>query len=161
MRLAYGMGWATGNIGGTPAVFHTGGSPQFSSWMVLIPTQKRAFITLTNANNWIPGPGVSSTELIPKGVMLLLSGQDPEQGTSLPSMYAWLDALAVALGGILTWSLVRRLRHPVQRPGSRLHGVISAFPLVWEVGLPIALLAGFPQLYEVHSWTHVMAYTPT
>ena len=44
--------------------------------------------------------------------------------------------------------------------GSRLHGVISAFPLVWEVGLPIALLAGFPQLYEVHSWTHVMAYTP-
>ena len=37
--------------------------------MVLIPSQQRAFITLTNANNWIPGPGVSSTELIPKGVM--------------------------------------------------------------------------------------------
>jgi CubicO group peptidase (beta-lactamase class C family) len=160
IRLAYGMGWATGDIGGIPAVFHTGGSPQFSSWMVLIPSQQRAFITLTNANNWIPGPGVSSTELIPKGVMLLLAGQSPEPGTSLPSMYTWIDVIAAALAVVLTWSLVRRGRHPVYRLGSRLRAALSAVPLAWELGLPVAVWLGFPQLYEVHSWTHVMTYTP-
>ena len=39
--------------------------------MVLIPTQQRTFITLTNANNWIPGPGVSSTELGQEHIYLM------------------------------------------------------------------------------------------
>jgi hypothetical protein len=128
--------------------------------MVLIRSQQRAFITLTNANNWIPGPGVSSTELIPKGVMLLLAGATPEQGTSLPSMYTWIDVIAAALAVVLTWSLVRRMRHPVDRLGSRLRTIFSALPLAWELGLPVAVWLGLPQLYEVHSWSHVMTYTP-
>jgi CubicO group peptidase (beta-lactamase class C family) len=160
IRLAYGMGWASGDIGGIPAVYHTGGSSQFSSWMVLIPSQQRAFITLTNANNWIPGPGVSSTELIPKGVMLLLAGETPEPATSLPSMYTWIDVIAAALAVVLTWSLVRRWRHPADRLGSRLRTTLSAVPLVWELGLPVAVWLGLPQLYEVHSWTQIMTYTP-
>jgi len=160
VRLAYGMGWATGDIGGIPAVYHTGGSPQFSSWMVLIPSEQRAFITLTNANNWIPGPGLSSTELIPKGVMLLTAGETPEQGTSLPSMYTWIDVVAAALAVVLTWSLVRRVRHPADRLGGRLHAALTVAPLTWELGLPIAVWLGFPHLYEVHSWTHIMTYTP-
>jgi CubicO group peptidase (beta-lactamase class C family) len=157
VRLAYGMGWASGDIGGTPAVFHTGGSPQFSSWMVLIPSQQRALITLTNANNWIPGPGVSSTELIPKGIVRMLSGESPEQGTALPSMYLWIDIAAAVLMLLLTWSLVRRVRHPVRRTTGRLR---AALPLAWELGLPVAVLLGFPAVYEVHTWAHVMAYTP-
>jgi hypothetical protein len=160
IRLACGMGWATGDIGGIPAVYHTGGSPQFSSSMVLIPSQQRAFITLTNANNWIPGPGASSTELFPKGVMRLLAGETPEQGTSLPSMYTWIDAIAAALAVVLTWSLVRRGRHPVDRAGNRWRAALTGIPLVWELGLPVAVWLGLPQLDEVHSWTHVMAYTP-
>jgi CubicO group peptidase (beta-lactamase class C family) len=160
IRLAYGMGWATGDIGGIPAVYQTGGSPQFSSWMVLIPSQQRAFITLTNANNWIPGPGVSSTELIPKGVMRLLAGDTPEQGTSLPSMYTWIDVIAAALAFVLMWSLARRVRHPVDRLASGLHGALTVVPLAWELGLPVAMWLGFPRLYEVHSWTNIMTYTP-
>jgi CubicO group peptidase (beta-lactamase class C family) len=157
IRLVYGMGWASGTIGNTPAVFHTGGSPQFSSWMVLMPSQQRALITLTNANNWIPGPGVSSTELIPKGIVQMLAGETPEQGTSLGSMYLLIDTAATVLVVLLTWSLVRRIRRPVQRNSGRLQ---SALPLAWEVGLPVGVLLGLPQLYEVHSWAHVMAYTP-
>jgi hypothetical protein len=160
IRLAYGMGWASGDIGGVPAVYHTGGSPQFSSWMVLIPSQNRAFITLTNANNWIPGPGLSSTELIPKGVMLLLAGATPDQGTSLPSMYLWIDAVAGALVLLLTLSFIRRLRRPVRRGDDWLQGARNVGPLVWELGLPMILLPGFPQVFEVHSWRHVMTYTP-
>jgi hypothetical protein len=160
IRLAYGMGWASGDIGGIPAVYHTGGSPQFSSWMVLIPSENRAFITLTNANNWIPGPGLSSTELIPKGVMLLLAGAIPDRGTSLPSMYVWIDTAAGVLVLVLTWSFIRRVRRPVRHGDNWLHGARNAGPLVWELGLPMILLLGFPQLFEVHSWTHVMTYTP-
>jgi CubicO group peptidase (beta-lactamase class C family) len=157
VRLAYGMGWATGKIGNTPAVYHTGGSPQFSSWMVLIPSQQRALITLTNANNWLPGPGVSTTELIPKGVVQLLAGETAEHGTSLGSMYLWVDLAAAVLAFILTWSLLQRIRHPLQRSDARLR---AALPLAWEVGLPVGVVLGLPQLYEVHSWGHVMAYTP-
>jgi CubicO group peptidase (beta-lactamase class C family) len=160
IRLAYGMGWATGDVGGTPAVYHIGGSPQFSSWMVLAPSRHLALITLTNANNWIPGPGVSSTELIPKGVMLMLTGETPELGTSLPSMYIWIDVLAAALAAVLTWSLVQRARHPIDRLGGGLHAALAVGPLAWELGLPLAVWLGFPQLYDVHSWAHVMAYTP-
>jgi CubicO group peptidase (beta-lactamase class C family) len=160
VRLNYGMGWAQGDIGGIPAIYHTGGSPQFSSWMVLIPQQGRAFITLTNANNWIPGPGVSSTELIPKGVMLLLAGAVPEQSTSLASMYLWVDVFSLLLVSALAWSLIRRLRRPLTDGNTWLGQTRRLGPLVWEIGLPILLLAGFPQLFEVRSWTHVLTYTP-
>jgi CubicO group peptidase (beta-lactamase class C family) len=160
IRLSYGMGWASGDIGGIPAIYHTGGSPQFSSWMVLIPQENRAFITMMNANNWIPGPGVSSTELIPKGVMLLLAGRTPEQGTSLASMYLWIDVFCAVLIAALTWSLARRLRHPVTAGDTWLQRARRVGPLMWEIGLPLLLLAGFPQLFEVQSWTHVMTYTP-
>ena len=160
VRLSYGMGWASGDIGGIPAIYHTGGSPQFSSWMVLVPQDNRAFITMTNANNWIPGPGVSSTELIPKGVMLLLAGGTAEDGTSLASMYVWVDILSALLIAALVWSLLRRMRHPIGEGATWLQRARRIGPLVWEIGLPILLLAGFPQLFEVHSWTHVMTYTP-
>ena len=160
IRLSYGMGWAQGDIGGIPAIYHTGGSPQFSSWMVLIPQQQRAFITLTNANNWIPGPGVSSSEVIPKGVMLLLAGAVPEQSTSLASMYLFVDVFSVLLIAALAWSLIRRLRRPLTDRNTWLGQTRRIGPLVWEIGLPILLLAGFPQLFEVRSWTHVMTYTP-
>ena len=160
IRLSYGMGWASGEIGGIPAIYHTGGSPQFSSWMVLIPQENRAFITMTNANNWIPGPGVSSTELIPKGVMLLLAGRTPEQGTSLASMYLWIDLFCVVVIAALAWSLARRLRHPLTAGDTWLQHATRVGPLMWEIGLPILLLAGFPRLFEVQSWTHVMTYTP-
>ena len=160
VRLSYGMGWAWGDIGGIPAIYHTGGSPQFSSWMVLIPQERRAFITLTNANNWIPGPGVSSAELIPKGVMLLLAGVVPEQSTSLASMYLWVDVFSALLIGALAWSLIRRLRRPLTDGTTWLGRTRCIVPLVWEIGLPILLLAGFPQLFEVRTWTHVMTYTP-
>lgn len=160
VRLSYGMGWASGDIGGTSAIYHTGGSPQFSSWMVLIPHENRAFITMTNANNWIPGPGLSSTELIPKGVMVLLTGGTPEQGTSLASMYVCVDILSVLLIAALVWPLVHRIRHPMGEGGTWLQRARRVAPLVWEIGLPILLLVGFPQLFEVHSWTHVTSYTP-
>ena len=128
--------------------------------MVLIPEQQRAFITLTNANNWIPGPGVSSTELIPKGVMLLLAGAVPERSTGLASMYLWIDLFSVLLVVALAWSLIRRLRRPLTDANTWFGQTRRIGPLVWEIGLPILLLAGFPQLFEVRSWTHVMTYTP-
>jgi CubicO group peptidase (beta-lactamase class C family) len=154
ITLDYAMGWATGDIAGVPAVYHTGGSPQFSSWMVLVPSQDRAFITLTNANNWIPGPGLSSTELIPKGVMQLLQGETPERGTSLRTMYAVIDGLGAAALLALGWSLLRVARRPM------LVGWPAGVPLVWEFGVAIAVLVGLPQLFEVHTWAHVIAYVP-
>jgi hypothetical protein len=160
IRLSYGMGWASGDIGGIPAVYHTGGSPQFSSWMVLVPRENRAFITMTNANNWIPGPGVSSAELIPKGVMLLLAGRTPEQGISVPSMYLWIDIFSAVVIAVLAWSFINRLRRPISAGGTWLRSLARVGPLAWEIGLPILLLAGFPQLFEVQGWTHVMTYTP-
>jgi CubicO group peptidase (beta-lactamase class C family) len=151
--LDYAMGWAVGDIAGVPAVYHTGGSPQFSSWMVLIPARNQAFVSMTNAQNWIPGPGIESGELIPKGVMLLLNGQTPTPSTTLPTMYLVLDALAAGLLLVQAWSLWRVLRRARDRRR-------DAVPLVWEVGLPLGVLLGFPGLYEVRVWSHVLAYTP-
>ena len=61
ITLDHGVGWATGDIARTPAVYHIGGSPQFGSWMVLIPSEHRAFIGVCRD---IPGKQMSSGQRI-------------------------------------------------------------------------------------------------
>jgi hypothetical protein len=105
----------------------------------------------------------STPELATTGercIKRVIAGAVPEQGTSLASMYLWVNVFSGLLIAALACSLVRRLRRPLTDGNTWLRRTRRIGPLVWEMGLPILLLAGFPQLFEVHSWMHIMTYTP-
>ncbi|MCW5854008.1 MAG: beta-lactamase family protein, partial [Anaerolineae bacterium] len=48
----YGMGWFVETIGQTQVVWHSGNVPEFSSYMALLPAQKKALVLLLNADHY-------------------------------------------------------------------------------------------------------------
>lgn len=161
------MGWIVGHVAGEPAIYHIGGSPNFSSWMILLPEANRAVITLTNVNNFIPGPGIAAFERIPVGTVALLKSGAPPSGMTMPTMYGFIDLFLVAILAVQVWSWIRLLRRPLQvvlRPEGIRQGLVqarqTALPLLWELGLSTLLLVAFPRLYDSASWQYVLDYTP-
>jgi CubicO group peptidase (beta-lactamase class C family) len=71
---AYGMGWFVAEIGQTTVVSHGGNVPEFSSYMAILPEQKKGVVLLVNADHWglpfvLPEVG--------DGVAALLGGEPP------------------------------------------------------------------------------------
>ena len=48
----YGMGWFVDEIGQTKVVSHGGNVPDFSSFMALLPEQKKGVVLLVNADHY-------------------------------------------------------------------------------------------------------------
>jgi len=70
----YGMGWFVEEIGRTKVVWHGGNVPDFSSYMALLPEQKKGVVLLVNSDHWglpfvLPETG--------DGVAALLAGEQP------------------------------------------------------------------------------------
>jgi len=88
--------------------------------IALLPGRELAVVTLANANTEMPLPGIDgSLDRIPRGVVSLLVGDDPQTGMTLTRFYVIFDlAVVVVLAG-LGWSLVRLARRRADG-GSRL-----------------------------------------
>lgn len=70
----YGMGWFDRELGGTRVIWHSGMVPEFSSYMALLPTQKRGLVLLLNADHFMMNPILTE---VGAGLAALLAGNQP------------------------------------------------------------------------------------
>lgn len=74
VTIRYGMGWFDSDLGPTKTYTHGGNLPEYSAFMGLVPSQKKAFILLLNADPYgLP----FVTDEIGAGPTALLAGQAP------------------------------------------------------------------------------------
>lgn len=107
----YAMGWFVGGPWPEPALLHPGRAPDSSAMVVVLPRQRLALVTLANASHELPLPGAASElQRIPRGVVSLLLGEEPEAGVSLARFYAVFDTVVVLALAAVVWPLVRMVR---------------------------------------------------
>jgi CubicO group peptidase (beta-lactamase class C family) len=70
----YGMGWYESEFGQTTVVWHSGTVPDFTSYMALLPAQKRGVVLLANADHFMMNPVLSE---VGEGLASLLAGEQP------------------------------------------------------------------------------------
>jgi CubicO group peptidase (beta-lactamase class C family) len=140
---AYGMGWFVSIVGGTKVVSHGGNVPDFSSYMALLPEQKKGVVLLLNADHY--GLPFILME-VGDGVAALLAGQQapPIRLGFLPWVMRALPLIPLLqiAGVFATLRLVRRWRrNRATRPGhGRLWGAHVLLPLIPNLSL-VAVLA--------------------
>jgi CubicO group peptidase (beta-lactamase class C family) len=139
---AYGMGWFVAKIGQTTVVSHGGNVPDFSSYMAILPEQKKGVVLLVNADHWglpfvLPEVG--------DGVAALLAGEQPPpiRLGFLPWVMRALPLIPLVqmVGVLATLRLLRRWRqNPALGPGGgRLWGQHILPPLIPNLSLAAIL----------------------
>jgi CubicO group peptidase (beta-lactamase class C family) len=130
----YGMGWFIDESGSTKMVWHNGTTPDFGSFMALLPEQNKGMILLFNANHHWMVPALSD---FGGGVAALLAGEQPDP-VPFTGIFPWLlraqlliPALQIA-GVVATLRLLLRWHHdPERRPsGRRKWGLHVLLPLI-------------------------------
>jgi CubicO group peptidase (beta-lactamase class C family) len=140
---AYGMGWFVTKIGRTKVVSHGGNVPDFSSYMAILPGQRKGIVVLANADPWgLPFVTMEFGD----GAAALLAGVQPPPirlGFIPWAMRALpLIPLAQVVGVLAT---LRHLRHwrqnPELRPGAgRIWGQHILSPLIPNLSLAAILV---------------------
>jgi CubicO group peptidase (beta-lactamase class C family) len=115
----YGMGWVSGTMNGLPIVYHTGDTPNFHSYMALLPRCKTGFILLLNGNDGlrperVQGIGPSIASLLSGGESLPRSAS----GVQMTALIVTLAILGVQLLGMARsgWVVRRWIKEPGRRP---------------------------------------------
>jgi len=110
----YGMGWFVNQTDGAKMISHGGNVPEFSSYMAIIPEQKKGVVLLVNSDQW--GLPFILME-IGDGVVALLAGKQP-----LPIKLGFIPWVMRALPLIPVFQIVgmsitlQRLRNWWQNP---------------------------------------------
>ena len=143
----YGMGWFITDLGQVKAIWHGGNVPDFSSFMVLLPEQKKGLVLLVNADHYGLPPVLAEVGL---SATALLAGQHPapiKLGLIPWAMRALLLIPLLQIAGIAaTLRLLRGWhRDPGLRPSrGRVWGQHILLPLIPNLSLatlPILLRA--------------------
>jgi CubicO group peptidase (beta-lactamase class C family) len=155
----YGMGWFITDIGQTTTIWHGGNVPDFSSYMALLPEQKKGVVLLVNADHYGLPPVLAEVGL---GVAALLAGQQPapiQLGFIPWAMRALLLIPLLQIAGVAaTLRLLRRWRRvPALRPSrGRMWGLHILLPLI-----PNLSLAAIPLFLRVRGMLRFMLlFTP-
>ncbi|WP_162309044.1 cyclic peptide export ABC transporter [Brevibacillus antibioticus] len=90
----YAGGWFVKQHGGVK-IFHDGGNPNFSSYIVLLPQEKWGVAVLANSNS-------AYTQTIAEGVLDLARGKQPAEDTTQEFIFNRVDQLSVILLSIMT-----------------------------------------------------------
>jgi len=134
----YGMGWFITDIGRTKIIWHSGNVPDFSSYMALLPQQKKGVILLVNADHYGLPPVLPEVGL---RVTALLAGQQPapiQLGLIPWAMRALLLIPLLQIAGVAaTLRLLRRWRRDAALRPSRGHvwGLHILLPLIPNLAL--------------------------
>lgn len=129
----YGMGWVITDIGQTKAVWHSGNVPDFSSYIALLPEQKKGVVLLVNADHYGLLPVLAEVGLC---VTALLAGRQPAPIRLGFIPWVWRALLLIPLlqvaGAVATLRRLRRWRQgPALRPSrGRLWGRHLLLPLI-------------------------------
>jgi hypothetical protein len=155
----YGMGWFITDIGQTMTIWHSGNVPDFSSYMALLPEQKKGVVLLVNADHYGLPPVLPEVGL---RVTALLAGQPPapiQLGFIPWAMRALLLIPLLQIAGVAaTLRLLRRWRQdPALRPSrGRMWGLHILLPLI-----PNLSLAAIPVFLRVRGMLRFMLlFTP-
>ncbi len=152
----YGMGWYISEIGQREIIWHTGMVPDFSSYLALIPEQKKGVVMLINADHFLMNPALAE---VGRGVASLLAGDQPAPLRFGFIPWAMRSLLLIPflqiIGVAVTLRLVRRWRQdPMSRPNGRrkweLHVLIPLLPnlLVALTLIPLlGAMRGFWKLF--------------
>lgn len=139
----YGMGWYISDIGQTKMAWHTGMVPEFSSYMALIPEQKKGVVLLINADHYMMNPVLAE---FGEGVTRILAGEQavrPQFGF-LPWVFRGLLLIPVLqiIGVAATLRLLRRWhRDPLSCPSKkRLWGQHLLLPLIPNLLVALSLI---------------------
>ncbi|MGB8645444.1 MAG: serine hydrolase domain-containing protein [Anaerolineae bacterium] len=146
----YGMGWFITDTGQGNIVWHTGTVPDFSSYMAVLPEQKKGIVLLMNADHHMMVPVFTEFGM---GAATLLAGQ--QLGPSPLGFIPWIPWMLRALllipllqliGVVATLQRLRRWqRDPEHRPSlariSGLHLLLPLIPNLSLAALPIYLQA--------------------
>jgi CubicO group peptidase (beta-lactamase class C family) len=139
----YGMGWFASNVGGTKVFSHGGNVPDFSSYMALLPEQKKGVVLLVNADHYGLPPVLME---VGDRVAALLAGQEapPIRLGLLPWVMRALPLIPLlqTMGVFATLRLLRRWRRsPATRPSrGLLWGAHILLPLIPNLSF-VAVLA--------------------
>ncbi|MBN1265453.1 MAG: beta-lactamase family protein [Anaerolineales bacterium] len=152
----YGMGWFVDEINDTTLLWHSGTTPDFGSFMALLPEQKKGFILMFNANQHWMTPVFSD---MGGGVAALLAGIEPTP-TQFVGTIPWIlrGQLLIPLLQIFGFlATVRVLQHwnldPESRPGkARLWGRHILLPLIPNLLIASSLI---PVLGKTHNYLMV------
>jgi len=142
ITVKYGMGWFVTDEGPTRIIWHSGTVPDFSSFIALLPEQKKGIVLLFNADHYMLPPVIAEAGL---GAASLLGGQEPAPGPFgyVPSAFRGLLLIPLLqiVGVAATLRLLGRWhRDPALRPDrGRLWGRHLLLPL-----LPNLSLAALP-----------------
>lgn len=155
----YGMGWFITDIGQTKTIWHGGNVPDFSSYMALLPEQKKGVVLLVNADHYGLPPVLMEIGL---RVVALLAGQQPAPirlGFIPWAMRALLLIPLLQIAGVAaTLRLLRRWRRdPALRPSrGRMWGLHILLPLI-----PNLSLAAIPVFLRVRGMLRfLLLFTP-
>jgi CubicO group peptidase (beta-lactamase class C family) len=161
----YGMGWATGTVGGVKVIWHSGDEPAFHAGMVIVPNGGWGIIVLENVNSGNPLVA-SQIRVLENGVTRLVAGDQGTPGTGIGTVYLVFDVVVMLVIAVQIWSLVRLIRRR-SRPELPLRGLSHALrrgrqwvlPLLWEIGLPVAIWIELPIQADA-SWGVLFLFAP-
>jgi CubicO group peptidase (beta-lactamase class C family) len=142
----YGRGWFVGEFGAADdARWHLGNLPYFTAWMVLLPETNQAVVVLINAGSQFEIAGANEVmSRIPIGIVNILRGEAPPSGISITRFFILFNAVVLLVLAVQIWSLVRVARRPLHLTHGTLPAAVAAAPLLWEMGLSLVVLIGFP-----------------
>lgn len=155
---SYGMGWMWGPWGGVEASYHFGDWAHAHAGMSLDAIGGWAVFVMFNIG--LHGGAFPGLLEVEQGVLALLTGGQPKD-TGIDRLYLALDsAVAGALAAEL-WSFVRlaRRRDEALPDGSPSTAGPGALPLLWEVGIPVAIAVVPPRMFKV-GWKGLRLYGP-
>ncbi len=159
----YGMGWvispASGSFG-VPAIWHGGDIANFHSDVIILPQQHWGIVVLMNVNGQFAMMN-NSQAIVAQGVTRILLGQQPPTESAFWQRYLVFDAMLVVCSGLVLGScliMLRRRKQPLRPSLLRLWAGL-ALPILWEAGLPLFLLIGFPPLMQAN-WSLILLYFP-
>jgi CubicO group peptidase (beta-lactamase class C family) len=139
----YGMGWYESDIDGNKVAWHTGTVPDFSSYMALLPEQKKGVVLLINADHFMMNPTLAE---VGEGVATLLADGRPAplQLGFIPWLMRslLLTPLLQIIGVVTTFRRLSDWRqHPSHRPaGRRLWWRHIVLPLIPNLLVALTLI---------------------
>ena len=147
--FSYAMGWREGDTASIPSLWHGGALPSYRGAMVLLPTEDRAVIVLTNSSSMF----ADQTREIASGVVSLLHGKPPvEMFRPLRRTYLVIAIIAVLLAGLQVRSIFRA--RSVQAPRRTI-----LFTVILDFGVPLATILILPKVVKM-PWRAMLDGTP-
>jgi CubicO group peptidase (beta-lactamase class C family) len=141
-NLSYAMGWVAETVNGEIVLWHNGGTPNFYSFMALLPERRLGVVFLANAVDLFVA---NQFDAIPRGLIASLRGEEPEIAIDAP----FHPTLNIALIGVLPLFLLQLcwigFSAVVRRPWARAE---LPAPVAWakeagRIGLPLLLSAAW------------------